>query len=165
MILYASIYGILVKSLTIKFNPLTSMRKCKNSTNSTTRKTNLVSDLTGGSQVVTKSLSDFSRIFKEVFSTKINSKFGFLIRKWMEKVFEVWSLNYFRPKYPPKTAVFIRFWAKNGTFSFESRIEIFSPTFVSLYGKWAEFWVPLLTVLLFWYRCYKNYQFGRSDFF
>jgi hypothetical protein len=45
-------------------------------------------DLTGGSQMVTKSLFDFSRFFKEGFLDKINSKFGFLVKKYQKIVCE-----------------------------------------------------------------------------
>ena len=90
--------------------------------------------------MVTKSLSDFCRFFKEAFSNKINNKFGFLVKKYLEIVFEVWNLTHFWPKYRQKT-VFLRFWPKIGLFIkyriLLTRIKIFLQ-FFSLYSKMSR---------------------------
>ncbi len=48
--------------------------------NSTTRITNPKSDMTGGSQMVTKSLSEFFRFLKKPYLANISYKFGFIVK-------------------------------------------------------------------------------------
>ena len=125
-----------------------------------------MSNLTGGSQMVTKSLSDFCRFFKEAFSNKINNKFGFLVKKYLEIVFEVWNLTHIWPKYRQKN-VFLRFWPKIGLFIkyriFLTRMKFFLQFFFLKWAEFSEFWVLFLIRLLLraekWYLKSQKWPF------
>ena len=118
--------------------------------------------------MVTKSLSDFCRFFKEAFSNKINNKFGFLVKKYLEIDFEVWNLTHIWPKYRQKT-VFLRFWPKIGLFIkyriFLARMKFFL-LFFSLYSKMSRIFrilSPFLIRLLLraekWYLKSQKWPF------